>query len=89
MSEIILPFLDFFGTLMVITAAFIFSSEKATKPQIRLKAFSFFLASNIILIPMGILLNTYWFVLAQCVLLFTNVKGIIVSHRIKNLECKK
>lgn len=43
-----------------------------------------FVGSNIVLIPMGLLLGTYWFVSTQCVLGFLNIKGLRNCKK----ECK-
>lgn len=74
--------LDFCGTILVLIAAFIFATKKASKPKIRLIAFSFFLGSNIIWIPMGIIIGIIpFFILTQIILLGINIKGIIVCKK--------
>ena len=77
----IVDILDFAGTIMVLTAAFLFSMKKAYKPKIRLTAFSFFLGSNFVWIPMGFIVGLPWFLLTQGILVVLNIKGVIVCYR--------
>ena len=79
--------LDFCGTVMVLIAAFTFATKKASNPKIRIKAFLFFLGSNFVWIPMGIMLEIYWFLLTQIILLGINIKGIIVCKKEMKEEC--
>ncbi len=65
---------------MVLIAAFIFSLKRAYKPKLRLIAFSFFLGSNIVWIPMGFIVGLPWFLLTQGILVVLNIKGIIVCY---------
>ena len=77
----IVNILDFAGTVMVLTAAYLFSLKKAYKPKIRLIAFSCFLISNTVWIPMGIIVGLPWFLLTQAILVILNTKGIIVCYK--------
>ena len=84
----IVDILDFCGTIMVLMAAFIFSMKRAYKPKLRLIAFSCFLGSNIVWIPMGFMVELPWFLFTQGVLVILNTKGIIICYKElkKNLE---
>lgn len=77
----IVNILDFCGTIMVLTAAYLFSLKKAYKPKIRLIAFSCFLISNMVWIPMGFIVGLPFFLLTQSILVILNTKGIIVCYR--------
>ena len=68
---------DWIGTICVLIAAFIFAMKKAYKPKLRMIAFVFFLGSNAMWIPLGIILNTWGFLLTQSVLVIINIRGII------------
>ena len=77
----IVNILDFCGTVMVLTAAFLFSMKKAYKPKIRLIAFSCFLGSNFVWIPMGFIVGLPWFLLTQGILVVLNTKGIVICYK--------
>ena len=77
----IVDILDFCGTIMVLSAAYLFSLKKAYKPKIRMIAFSCFLASNVVWIPMGIMVELPWFLLTQGILVVFNIKGIIICYK--------
>ena len=82
----IIDILDFAGTIMVLTAAYLFSLKKAYKPKIRLIAFSCFLASNVVWIPMGFMVGLQSFLLTQGILVVLNTKGIFVCRKEMKLE---
>jgi hypothetical protein len=79
--------IDWTGTVMVLIAAFVFAMKKAYKPKLRLIGFSFFLLSNCVWIPLGIILQTWGFLLTQIVLVVINIKGVVNCWKeIKELE---
>lgn len=73
--------LDWAGTTLIILASILLTSKKASKPKIRLKVFTLFLGSNLLWIPLAILLILPGFFLTQCILLIINLKGIITCKR--------
>ena len=81
----IVTFLDWTGTVLIILGSIIIASKKASKPKIRLFALSFYLASNVFWIPFAILLRTYGLLITQIVLFIINLRGIIYCF----IESKK
>jgi len=69
--------LDWTGTIFIIIGSIILA-KKDIKLNFRLLVFIFYLVSNILWIPMSLFLGTYGLLLAQIILFFINIKGIIV-----------
>jgi len=69
--------LDWSGTICIISGS-IFLANKHVTSKYRLIVFILYLISNLLWIPMSLLIGTYGLLLAQGILLIINIKGIIV-----------
>ena len=72
--------LDWGGTVLILIAAFIFTTKRAAIPKVRLAAICFYIGSGGFWIPYGIIIGianvSYGFLLTQIILLAINLKGI-------------
>lgn len=80
-NSFFLFFLDWSGTILIILAAYILSSKKASNSKLRFKVFALFLGSNILWIPFAFILRAYGFFITQIILFFINLKGMITCKK--------
>lgn len=69
--------LDWSGTLFIILGSIILANKHINSKH-RLIVFILYLISNLLWIPMSLVVGTYGLLLAQAILLIINIKGIII-----------